>query len=86
MDDRGGKFEPSETDPEKLARLLEIELMAKRAAWQQASSRRSTARAIAFLFLFLVIAGAIVGYFYLLSNSPAPRAQQENTPSAAATP
>ncbi len=52
----------NETDPEILARLLELELMQKRAGWAQAKSRLSAVRAISFLFLFLVILGALVLY------------------------
>lgn len=64
-----GKPEPSETDPEVLARLLEIELMQKRAAWQRATAQRNTVRALAFLFLFVVIAGAIAAYFFFFADS-----------------
>lgn len=73
-----------ETDPEKLAKLLEIELMQKRASWQQARSRRSTYRAMSFLFLFLVIVAAFVA-FYFVASSERPAAPRSNT-GATATP
>lgn len=57
-----------ETDPEKLAKLLEIELMQKRATWQQAKARRSTLRTMSFLFLFLVIVAAFVAIYYVMSS------------------
>jgi hypothetical protein len=58
-----GKHNPEETDPEKLARLLELELAQKRAQWQQKKARRGNLRAISFLFLFVVIAAALAGFF-----------------------
>ena len=57
-----------ETDPAKLAKLLEIELMQKRAAWQQAKARRGTLRTMSFLFLFLVIVAAFVAFYVLASS------------------
>ena len=65
-----GKPQPSDTDPEKLARLLEIELMQKRVAWQRAGERRNVYRLYALLFLVLVIAGAIAAYFFLVGGMP----------------
>lgn len=67
MHDGDGKREPRENDPAKLAQLLEIELMQKRAAWQQARASRSKIRAVSFLFLFLVVVGAALAFFLLLA-------------------
>ena len=58
-----GKHNPEETDPEKLARLLDLELMQKRAEWQQRKARRGSFRAMSFVFLFVIIAAALVGFF-----------------------
>jgi hypothetical protein len=58
--------EISSTDPDTLARALELELMQKRAVWERARQRRGTWRALSFLFLLLVIAGALLVWFYLL--------------------
>lgn len=63
-----GKSEPSEIDPEKLSKLLEIELVQKRAAWQRTAENRRGIRAMAFLFLFIVILGAIAAYFFFLGG------------------
>ena len=57
-----------ETDPEKLAKLLEIELMQKRASWQQAKARRSSYRTMSFLFLFLVIVAAFMAFYFVASS------------------
>jgi hypothetical protein len=54
------------SEADALAKALELELMGKRAAWQRASARRGQWRALSFLFLFLVIIGALVAYFYLI--------------------
>ncbi|MFN2475172.1 MAG: hypothetical protein ABR526_02380 [Chthoniobacterales bacterium] len=68
MTEGGGKPEPERPDPAKLAQLLEIELMQKRAAWQQARARRRSVRALSFLFLFIVIALALVAFFVFFST------------------
>ena len=67
MPDGNRKPEPDEVDPAKLAKLLEIELMQKRAEWQQAKARRGNLRAISFFFLFVVVAGAIAAFFLFFS-------------------
>ena len=63
-----GKSEPSKIDPEQLSKLLEIELMQKRAGWQRTVAQRRTFRAFALLFLLLVIVGAIGAYFFVISH------------------
>jgi hypothetical protein len=85
-----GKHNPEETDPEKLARLLELELMQKRTEWQQKKARRGGLRALSFLFLFVVIAIALVGFF-LFFNPERVREMRSGptdslTPSPTATP
>ena len=62
------KPEPPETNPADLEQLLEIELMQKRAAWKQAKARRGSLRALSFFFLFLVIVGALLAFFFLMSS------------------
>ena len=61
------KPEPPTTNPAEIERLLEIELMQKRATWKQAKARRGNLRALSFFFLFLVIIGALVAFFFLMS-------------------
>ncbi len=63
-----GNSERRETDPAKLAEQLEIELMMKRAGWQQAKARRGSLRAISFAFLFLVIVGALFAFWFFFSS------------------
>ena len=69
MPEGNPKPEPGEVDPAKLAQLLELELMQKRAAWQRSKSSMHQLRILSFFFLFLVIAGALVAFFFLFSPS-----------------
>lgn len=75
-----------ENDPEKLAQLLEIELMQKRAAWQQAKARRGGLRAVSFLFLFVVIVAALVAFFVFLSPDRVHEMRSGSTEPATPTP
>jgi hypothetical protein len=59
---------PKSTDPDELARLLEIELIQKRAVWKQAAARHRAIRMVSFLFLFLIIMGALLVYFFFFSE------------------
>ena len=71
-----------ETDPEKLAKLLEIELMQKRAGWQQAKARRGTYRTMSFLFLFLIIVAAFVAFYFVASSERLPALRNQTDASA----
>jgi len=72
----------NEIDPDKLAQLLELELIQKRATWKQAGERYRAIRAAGFVFLFLlIVACAVGGYFaFMRMNQSRP-----NQPSAAAS-
>ncbi len=73
--------------------MLDLELMQKRAAWKQGKARASVFRSLSFLFLFLVIGGALFGVFLFYTSErptqPAPEsaalspATLSPTPSAA---
>ena len=56
------------TNPEAAMKALELELMAKRAAWSAARARRGRWRALSLLFLFLVIFGALLAYFFFATE------------------
>ena len=66
--DGDGKPESRPTDAEQLARLLEIELEQKKAEWAAKSARYRNMRTMAFLFLAVVIMGAIAGFFYVFTQ------------------
>jgi hypothetical protein len=44
---------PNEIDADNLSRLLELELIQKRASWKQAGDRYRSIRAAGFIFLFV---------------------------------
>jgi hypothetical protein len=81
--DADGKPESRKTDPEELARLLEIELAQKRAAWQSASARHRQIRIASFLFLFLLAAGTLLAFFFLMAHVNERRASQPQASPAA---
>ena len=80
------KPEPRETDPAKLAEQLEIELIMKRAAWQQAKARRGNLRILSFGFLFLVVIGALFGFFIMISSDSLQELKSGAAPQPGATP
>ena len=57
---RGSK----QLDPEQLTRLLDIELIQKRAAWQQTTARHKQFKSLSLFFLFIVILAALVGLYF----------------------
>ena len=64
MNPRGdGKPEPS--DPDQLLRLIDIELAQKRAARQRAPSPFRAFRLASFIFLFAVIIGIALAFYYV---------------------
>lgn len=83
-------LKPNPPSPDEIEKLLEIELMQKRAEWKQAKARHGTWRALSFLFLFLVIAAVLVGFFIFFtsdrrtqldSNTPTEETLPSPTPS-----
>ena len=63
-----GDGKPEPADPEQTLRMLEIEMMQQRARRKQASARRSSLRAVSFLFLFLVILGAAAAAYFAFTS------------------
>jgi hypothetical protein len=63
-----GDGKPEPVDPEHTLRMLEIEMMQQRAVRKHASARRSSLRAVSFLFLFLVILGAAVAAYFAFTS------------------
>jgi hypothetical protein len=55
-------------DAEQLSKLLELELIQKRVEWQQVKERKKSRRTLAFVFLFLLLAGCLVGYFFVFNR------------------
>ena len=59
---------PNASGGDELSRLLELELIQKRATWKQTSQRNRSVRTAAFLFLFLLIAGTVFGFFFVFTR------------------
>jgi hypothetical protein len=75
------------TNPDELSRLLEIELIQKRAEWQQASARHKNLRSVSFLFLFVVVMAALVGFYFIFMRVNENRQHRPvNDPTESATP
>ena len=64
-----GKTESAQSDPTNLTRVLETELIEKRAAWQRANTRYRAARILSFFFLFIVILAAGGAFLFLFSRA-----------------
>ncbi len=60
--------QPVDSDVEQLSRLLELELIQKRATWKQAKERKKSLRSLAVLFVFLLIAGCLLGFFFAFNR------------------
>jgi hypothetical protein len=79
------KFDgPAANNAEELSRLIEIELIQKRAEWQKASARRKTIRSVATLFLFVVIMGTVLAFYFAFTRANEERVHQR--PPAAEAP
>ncbi len=55
-------------DAEQMARLLELELAQKRLVWQQVRKRKKSYRSLAFLFLFILFAACLLGFFFAFNR------------------
>ncbi len=78
-----GKPESRGEENEALMKALEIELAQKRATWKKTQSQRNAWRGAAFLFLFIVILGALFGFYYVMTVMPRKSSEPTTTaPSA----
>jgi len=90
MEPHGSKQEP--VDPEAAERLLDLELIKARAARQQAQARYRGFRTASFVFIFFILLGTLLAFYYLFflggfdrvrdrnrsQSSPAPTAASED--------
>ena len=60
-----GDGKPEPNDPDQVMRLLEIELAQRRAARQRAGSPYRGFRLASFVFLFAVIIGAVIAFYFV---------------------
>ena len=69
-------------DPDNLSRLLDLELIQKRATWKQAGERYRSIRTAGFVFLFVLIVGCVIGGYFAFLRVNETRQSQ---PSAASS-
>jgi len=74
-----GKPELADNGPEKFNQLLELQLAQKRAEWKRANARYRNIRSASFVFLFIVIIGALLAFFFAFSRVKEERASQNAT-------
>ena len=84
--DGEGKPESNKMDSEQATRLLELELAQKRVEWAEAGARRQKIRTASFLFLALIILGALVAFFLLFTRLTQERSVPGSRSTPAATP
>lgn len=61
--------QPVGNDPDELSRLLEIELMQKRASWQQKTARNKNLKSVSLVFLFLIVMGGLAGLYFVFMQA-----------------
>ncbi|HEY2139633.1 MAG TPA: hypothetical protein VGH00_06105 [Chthoniobacterales bacterium] len=79
-----GKNEPP--DPEQLLRLVDLELAQQRAARQRAPSPYRGFRLVSFLFLFAVVLGVLLAFYYVFYSGGLDELRSRNERSPSATP
>ena len=83
---RHGNGKPEPIDPEQMLRMLDLELMQKRALRKQASARRNSLRALSFFFLFVVILGAAVAAYFAFTSGRIDELRAGQNPTSTPTP
>ena len=68
MSDATGKPQALEDEPEKLIRLLDLELVQKRALWKEAAARHRIFRKIGFFSIFIILAAVFLVLFFLFAR------------------
>ena len=63
-----GKADLRQVDAQQLEKLLELELMQKRAEWKKTSARNRSVRVSSFVFLFVLVAATILAFMFLISK------------------
>jgi heme A synthase len=73
---------PTANKAEDLSRLIELELIQKRLEWQKTIARRKTIRSMSILFLFLVITGTVLAFYFAFTRVNEQRAAHPPSPGA----
>jgi hypothetical protein len=69
---------PNPVDADNLSRLLELELIQKRATWKQAGERYRSIRTAGFVFLFVMIVGCLIGGYFAFMRMNESRPNQRS--------
>jgi hypothetical protein len=64
------KPESQADDDSATLKALELELIQKRASWQKARGQRNVWRTTSFIFLFLVVMGALFAVYWFMTTAP----------------
>jgi hypothetical protein len=78
MNPKSGKQEPA--DPEDTVRMLELQLMHQRAARQQAGAPYRGLRAASLIFLFVMILGTLLAFYYFFYLGGLDEVRARNSP------
>ena len=83
-----GNSKPEPTDPDQVLRLVELELAQRRAALQQARSPYRGFRLASFVFLFAVLLGIVLAFYYVFYSGGLEeiRTRKSAQPTAAPSP
>ncbi len=81
-----GNGKPEPTDPEQLLRMLDLELAQQRIARQRAGSPYRLFRLASFIFLFAVIVGAALAFYFVFVSGGLDEMRARNEPHRSATP
>jgi hypothetical protein len=60
---------------DELSRLLEIELIQKRAEWQKATARHKTVRTASILFLMVIVIAGLAAFYFAFMRATEGRQQ-----------
>ena len=75
-----GKRQAMENESEELTRLLDLELIQKRAAWKRAVARHRTLRMIGVFSILIVLAAVFFVLFFLFSRANEERMNSRPAP------
>ena len=60
---------PATDNVDELSKLLEIELIQKRAEWQRATARNKNLKTLSLFFLFVVVLAGLVGFYLIFMHA-----------------
>jgi len=81
-----GDGKPEPNDPDQVVRLLELELAQRRATLQRARSPLRGFRVASFIFLFAVLLGALLAFYYVFVSGGVEDLRTRGTAQPSATP